>query len=362
MIYPINHLPDCIPVGVQTDSGVEAIGFDLKPWLDALPGMAFTVWPTRPGESEAYPANVQEMVGTVLYWYPDGYDTERAGAGRVEIAGVSDGKRKAFGYVATAVRPTSLAATKEPGEGTAPWYESVLNTLNGIYNNVDVGDGGLYLVSCDYRVEGSVKKYSDRTQEEIRAAVAAGKTCLLVNQRDGRVYTYYAEEVDTTEEPYNLICPTFVSPLRYERGTGLYYWQAQVHEDGYVSFNGNSKARTPNPYKLTIGGQAYDGSEAVTLEIPSGGSGAIVISATTTTASDGTQTAVLDGDPAETLVALKAGKTVVCDLESYGQHVIIPCINYNDFAMRFAVYMVETAVVITWAVSDGATTYKVITL
>lgn len=126
MIHNIIDMPQVISIGVQSEQGVKIIGFNLQPWLGVFPGMKFKVMPTRPGETEAYPANDQVLIGSVLYWYPDGYDTEISGEGKVEIVGTTDDQRKLSGYVPTIVNATSLGATKEPGEAAAPWYHKIL--------------------------------------------------------------------------------------------------------------------------------------------------------------------------------------------------------------------------------------------
>lgn len=126
MIYPIRHLPQVIPIGVQTESGVEAVGFDVKAWLDEFDSLALTVWPTRPGEAAAYPAADVELVGTVLYWHPNGADTAVEGVGKVEVLGVTGDKRKLSGWCGTTVRATSLGTTQDPPEAARPWADKVL--------------------------------------------------------------------------------------------------------------------------------------------------------------------------------------------------------------------------------------------
>lgn len=302
MIYHINHLPQTIPVGVQTEQGVEDIGFDLKPWLAVFPDMVFTVWATRPGEEEAYPVNNQLMIGTVLYWHPDGFDTALYGTGRVEIVGVGDNQRKLSGFVDTAVRATSLSASKDPGENTVPWYEKIINAAMEIAADVDVGAGGLYIVTAKHPEGERYIQYADRTQEEIRAAVAAGKTCVLVDA-DGRVYTHFGEEWHSNDEGD---CPTFIAPSEYRRGTGIVYWCAQVLSNGLTSCNGYNPARTPNPHKLTFSGASnaeYDGSEGVSVAIPD----VYIVKAT----QDENYKSWADRTQAEVRAAVKAGKVVL---------------------------------------------------
>ena len=134
MIYPINHLPAVIKVGVQTESGVEDIGFDLSPWLTRWPDLTFAVWPTRPGERASYIAADTKMVGNVLYWYPNSTDTEKEGAGTVEVVGIGGGKCKTTGVIDTLVKKTSLDVTQETPEPFKPWAEKIMAAADTILN------------------------------------------------------------------------------------------------------------------------------------------------------------------------------------------------------------------------------------
>ena len=134
MIHPINHLPSVIKVGVQTESGVEEIGFDLSPWLTRWPDLTFAVWPTRPGERASYIAADTEMVGNVLYWYPNSTDTEKEGAGTVEVVGIGGGKCKTTGVIDTLVKKTSLDVTQKTPEPIKPWAEKILKAADAILN------------------------------------------------------------------------------------------------------------------------------------------------------------------------------------------------------------------------------------
>lgn len=119
-IYAVNELPHVIPIGVQSEKGVEEIRFDVKPWLDAWDGLELAVYPTRPGEDSAYPAADVELIGTVLYWYPNDADTAIAGEGKVEIVGVTADKRKLSGSCKTFIRATSIVTTMEPPKPVWP--------------------------------------------------------------------------------------------------------------------------------------------------------------------------------------------------------------------------------------------------
>lgn len=129
MRFPIANLPPVIPVGVQTESGVNDIGIDVASWLGKWPDMTFSVWLTRPGETTSYPAGNVRMDGTVLIWTPDGYDTEHPGQGKLEILGLTTGgeRRKLTGDgVCTMISGTTLASTSQPGAAEIPWVQKVL--------------------------------------------------------------------------------------------------------------------------------------------------------------------------------------------------------------------------------------------
>lgn len=137
MIHPVKHLPQVIPIGIQTESGVESVGFDVKPWLDEFDGLKLSIWPTRPGENAAYPAANVELVGTVLYWYPNETDTAISGTGKVELLGLTADRRKLSGWCDTMVRPTSLATTTEAPEAARPWVDEVIGAAEEAKKQAD---------------------------------------------------------------------------------------------------------------------------------------------------------------------------------------------------------------------------------
>lgn len=272
LIFPIDHLPRVIPVGVQTSMGVEEIGFYIRPWLEKWPGMTFEVWPTRPTETAAYPA-VSHLDGDVLVWSVGDADTAIEGLGTVEVVGIAEGVRKPSGPCTTEIKKTSLGVTQDPPAGIKPYYEDMMEAAQVIREGLDDlnmdmvgsdGVGGLYIITCN-------GDEPNRTQEEIRAAVNARKTVLL--RAGTRVYTYFQETQSSNydEAAAGKTCPTFVRPARQEDG-GLRYYEVQVHEDNTITDRGKI-GKTPNPKKLKLTGAVeaeYDGSEEVTVEIPSG--------------------------------------------------------------------------------------------
>lgn len=160
MIFPVKHLPHIIPLGIQTESGVESIGFDVKPWLDEFDGLKLSIWPTRPGENAAYPAAKVELVGTVLYWYPSETDTAISGTGKVELLGLTAERRKLSGWCDTLIRETSLATTTEAPEAARPWVDEVLGAAEEAKKQADRAEkiandmsGGIITGSVRYDAE-----------------------------------------------------------------------------------------------------------------------------------------------------------------------------------------------------------------
>lgn len=264
MIYPINHIQSVIRVGVQTERGVEEIGFDMTPWMTRWPGMTFAVWVTRPGEEASYPAADVEMVGNVLYWYPNGTDTEKEGAGRVEVVGIGEGKCKSTGVMDTLVKATTLDVTQETPETIRPWAEKVMEAAQTVKTAVDAGEGTLYLI----RQNGTK---TDRTYDEINAAINAKKTCILTDTL-GRVHLYSNRNSDGT-----LIFRAIEHGVPISGGAYTSVTEREVHidKDGKVSSIAISPINAPNPKALTIeqNGETvtYDGKKAVNIKIEGGG-------------------------------------------------------------------------------------------
>lgn len=174
-----------------------------------------------------------------------------------------------------------LCGNGSPADPSPNVYDQVMETLN---ENTKVANGtaaelkeafgnsSLYIVTAKRNPDMSNIPYADRTQEEIRAAVAAGKTCVLV-YIDGRVFTYYGVERYSSTE---VDCPMFVGPVDYDASTGLHYRRRViVRQSGNATLLG-TPIRTPNPNKIKFIGAVeaeYDGSVPVTVEIPSGSAG-----------------------------------------------------------------------------------------
>ena len=126
MRYYIEHLPMTIPMGVQSENNAEAVEFDVSDWLARDGSLSFSVWVTRPGETEAYQAANATLKDGVLYWWPTGADTAIAGEGRVEILAVSANRRMLSGWTATSIRETTTETTTDAPVDQRPWLDQAL--------------------------------------------------------------------------------------------------------------------------------------------------------------------------------------------------------------------------------------------
>lgn len=126
MRYIIDRLPLTIPIGVQTENAAEPIEFDVSSWLALHGQLTCSVWPTRPGEKNSYPAANVQLKGSVLYWWPSSADMAIAGSGRVEILALSGEKRILSGWTQTSIRETTLETAGEAPEAQKPWIDSVI--------------------------------------------------------------------------------------------------------------------------------------------------------------------------------------------------------------------------------------------
>lgn len=257
-------------IGLQGESNARQIDIDMSEWVRDWPNAKVDVLVQRPGEDNTYPVET-ELRGGHLLWTPQREDVLIAGMGKAQIVLTDKNDVELRSRVVQTIIGESIAGT----EGDAPdpvqgWVHEVLKAADEVKASVDAGEGGLYLVTAAVP-EGGRVPYADRTQEEIRAAVAAGKTCVLVYS-DGRVFTYYGE-LRLEQPPYG-DCPTFIAPGNYKSTEGLEYWRAQVSESSAVLCNGYKPVKAPNPYPLTIKQgdttKTYNGSNPVTVEIPDG--------------------------------------------------------------------------------------------
>ena len=143
-------------------------------------------------------------------------------------------------------------------EGTeAEWLES----LKGISDEILV----VYMSSTSSH---------NCTVAEIRDAVNAGKVVIL-RDHNGMILNYAGEY-----EREGVLCPRFEN--YYHGNFGLARAYINIYADYKCEYITNTRVKTPSQWPLTFTGAAtgtYDGSAAVTVNIPEGGAGIDVDSA-----------------------------------------------------------------------------------
>lgn len=123
-IYPIQRLPVVIPIGIQTETDVEEVAFDVYAWSHKWPDMEVTVWHRLPGQADAYLCKSRRE-GDILYWEVMDTDTQTPGTGRVELMGTTATGRKLSGNTATRIKDTIAATTQDPPLAPPTWVETV---------------------------------------------------------------------------------------------------------------------------------------------------------------------------------------------------------------------------------------------
>ena len=124
MDYTIDTLPSRLTLGGQTETGVNDIRIDMSEWLRQWPELAISIWPTRPGEKAAYPADTY-MDGSAIIWRVNNADTAIAGSGTVQIMGVAEGQKKLSKVINTYIASTTTGVTTDPPEAAKPWADGV---------------------------------------------------------------------------------------------------------------------------------------------------------------------------------------------------------------------------------------------
>lgn len=126
--YHVQRLPVVIPIGVQTETGVEEIAFDVSAWAKKWPDMEVTVWHRLPSQADAYLCRSRRE-GDIVYWEVTDTDTQPPGTGRVELMGTTAAGRKLSGSTATRIKDTIAATTQDPPLAPPKWVETVQEML-----------------------------------------------------------------------------------------------------------------------------------------------------------------------------------------------------------------------------------------
>ena len=253
-------------IGLQGESNARMIDIDMSEWMRDWPDAKVDMLVQRPGEDKTYPVKTA-LRGGHLLWTPKREDVLIAGMGKAQIILTDKNDVELRSRVVQTIIGESIAGT----EGEAPdpeqgWVHQVLQAANEVKSQVDVGTGtGLYLVNQRKDDQGK----ADRTAEEIKAAVSAGKTVLL-RAVSGDLYSlcvnlgpnlYFANVRPGLPSNLNSYGLTVKTAIMTE-GDGI---QIRVPTNGTLS---------PNPYKLKLTGAVeaeYDGSKEIVVKIPEAG-------------------------------------------------------------------------------------------
>lgn len=159
--YPVQRLPVVIPIGIQTETGVDEIGFDVSAWTKKWPDIEVEVWHRLPGQAEAY-LTKSRREGDIVYWQVTDTDTQIPGTGRVELMGILPDGRKLSGSTDTRIRETICARTKDPPDAPPTWVDTVREMI---------GEGGGVVLTIDDK--GNATHLNDHPLADTAAREAA---------------------------------------------------------------------------------------------------------------------------------------------------------------------------------------------
>lgn len=205
MRYYIEHLPMTIPMGVQSENNAEAVELDVSDWLARDGSLSFSVWVTRPGETEAYQAANATLKDGILYWWPTSADTAIAGEGRVEILAVSANRRMLSGWTATSIRETTTETTTDTPVDQRPWLDQAL-----LASEEAKAAAASAAASAD-KAEGVVKKEIATLTKDI-GSLSYEMPNLILDNFSNAANWYFAKYSSTLENNVAALIPTATVP------------------------------------------------------------------------------------------------------------------------------------------------------
>ena len=151
-MYNADKLPVAIPIGVQTETGVEEIVIDVSSWLAKWPDMVCSIHHTRPGETDSYPV-VTTLENGVIIWHVNETDTALQGVGTMEVLGLTPDEkhRKLTGaWCSTVIKDSTLDESGEVPEAARPWVDQVMlaadQALSATQKMPSIGENGTWMV------------------------------------------------------------------------------------------------------------------------------------------------------------------------------------------------------------------------
>lgn len=252
-----------IDLGRQGENLARTIQIDVTSLLTKWPGATIPLLVKRKGDADPYFAEATVEDG-ILNWPITSVETAVVGDGKIEIQAISGAviEKSVTATIRVSASLSGTASDDLPAVRPS-WVDEVLAAAGG----------NLYIVRA-------TPTASDRTQEEIRAAAAAGKAVLMVYTNpnlypvtssaavESHVLTYLG---DTEIWNDGNIYPTF-GVINGHYNANVYQWRIVVNADGSTTACGQvPKAGTYR--KLTFTGAVdatFDGTSPVTVKIPSG--------------------------------------------------------------------------------------------
>ncbi len=150
--HDATNLPVAVPIGVQTETGVEEISIDVSKWLKKWPDMVCSIHHTRPGEMESYPV-VTTMEDGVITWHVSEADTALQGVGTMEVLGLTPDEkhRKLTGaWCSTVIKDSTLDNAGEAPEAVRPWINQVMlaagQALSATKKMPSISDHGTWMM------------------------------------------------------------------------------------------------------------------------------------------------------------------------------------------------------------------------
>lgn len=262
-----------ILLGKQNEKNVNQIHVDVSACLRKYPEATFGINVTN-AAGISYPAENVTVENGVIVWEITAADTAAPGSGSAQV--VMYGENGEIGRTdkATTIVKSSILPDAAPPDVPPNWLD-VVNRLQGQIDKLAENAGGdVFIIHADgMRINGAfVASTASKNAAEIRAAVADGKTCLMVDA-EGAVLPYIGEVVYQIGKTN----PAFARPIPISyRPNKWSFSYLYVEDDAKISTVYDGNIKMPSPEKLTFTGAVsaeYDGSQPMTVKIPTGGGG-----------------------------------------------------------------------------------------
>lgn len=206
---PNDDKPRTIPVGRVGENDWTELAFDVREWLEEIPGAVVAVAYQRAGDANAYPlpATVEDGVAVVKL---TAAETAKAGLGKIQLTITNAAGVVAKSRIYTAACLASLDGSGEPPEEWRPFIDEVFAAAVRAETAADNADNAAELMA-DRRFIGGVEITEAVTQFDgtITAGAHKGKTGLafVMPMQLGRLYRVTFDGVVYYRPCYNVSTP-----------------------------------------------------------------------------------------------------------------------------------------------------------